>query len=234
MLAAYEAFRSMGAAEVRIAEGPGHRRPTLDLAEAAGYFQAFPDFENLFTDLNVDDVVRVDLIRRVSKLESLYLPRTALRCDLLVSMPKLKTHHWVGATLSMKNFFGLVPGAIYGWPKNILHWAGIHECIVEVHAMLPRVFAIVDGIEGMEGNGPIQGKAKFAGVIVAGRDLAAVDATCCRIMGIDPRKVRYLKLAEDRGQTAEANVRQIGEPIAGVRTRFELIPEFAAIRLAGT
>src|SRR5262245_24080399 len=57
--AAYEAFREMGAASVRIAEGPGHRRNTLDLADAAGYFQTVPDFEDSFVDLNLDEVTRV-------------------------------------------------------------------------------------------------------------------------------------------------------------------------------
>ena len=54
----------------------------------------------------------------------------------------------------------------------------------------PRQFAIVDGIVGMEGNGPIQGTPKHAGVLVAGRDPVAVDATCCRIMRIDPFRDR--------------------------------------------
>lgn len=229
--AALEAFRSLGAAEVRIAEGPGHRRPTWDLAEAAGYFATVPGFEDIFTDLNLDDVTRVRLPRGASRLKTLYLPNTVLKCDLLVSMPKMKTHHWVGATLSMKNFFGLVPGGVYGWPKNVLHWAGIGECIVDLHSAFPRVFSIVDGIEGMEGNGPIQGKPKKAGVLVAGRDLPAVDSTCCRIMGIEPGAIEYLKAAAGEGQTEERNVRQLGEPVPSVRTDFELLPEFRALRL---
>ncbi|MFB3778299.1 MAG: DUF362 domain-containing protein [Bryobacteraceae bacterium] len=231
VLAALEAFRSMGAAGVRIAEGPGHRRATLDLADAAGYFQTIPDFEKLFTDLNLDDVSRVELPRGARGLRSLYLPKTVLGCDLLVSMPKMKTHHWVGATLGMKNLFGLVPGAVYGWPKNVLHWAGIDESIVSINSAIPRMFTIVDGIEGMEGNGPIQGRRKRAGVIVAGEDRVAVDATCCRIMGIDPARIGYLKMAETLGQTLEANVRQIGEPIRSVRTPFDLLPEFQSLRL---
>ena len=107
----------------------------------------------------------------------------------------MKTHHWTGATLSMKNLFGVVPGGVYGWPKNVLHWAGIHECIADLHALFPRQFAIVDGIVGMEGNGPIQGTPKPAGVLVAGGDPVAVDATCCRIMQIDPLQIGYLRLA---------------------------------------
>jgi uncharacterized protein (DUF362 family) len=231
--AAMEAFRSMGAASVQIAEGPGHRRNTLEMAEAAGYFSFIPNFEARFTDLNLDDVSRVRLKRPLSALQSLYLPHTALSADLLVSMPKMKTHHWVGATLSMKNFFGLVPGAVYGWPKNVLHWAGISQCIVDLHAAFPNHFAIVDGVVGMEGNGPIQGKPKAVGAIVAGADLVAVDATCCRVMGIDPALVEYLKLADTRGQTVETNVEQIGEPVRAVRANFELIEPFRGLRWKG-
>jgi uncharacterized protein (DUF362 family) len=229
--AALEAFRSLGAAEVRIAEGPGHRRITMDLAEAAGYFQTVPSFENLFTDLNLDEVTAVRLKRPVSKLRALYFPNTALRCDLLVSMPKLKTHHWVGATLSMKNLFGLVPGGVYGWPKNVLHWAGIHESITDIYSAFPNTFAIVDGIEGMEGNGPIQGTPKHCGVLVAGDNLPAVDATCCRIMGIDPMKIDYLGMSTGREGLAESSILQAAESVSSVRTDFQLLPDFQSIRL---
>jgi uncharacterized protein (DUF362 family) len=231
--AAYEAFREMGAAKVRIAEGPGHRRNTLDLAEAAGYFATVPNFEDNFVDLNLDEVTRVRPRSQFSRMEKIYLPNHALGADLLVSMAKMKTHHWVGATLSMKNLFGVVPSGIYGWPKNVLHWAGIDECIADLHAAFPRQFAIVDGIVGMEGNGPIQGVPKHAGVLVAGRDPIAVDATCCRIMKIDPLKIRYIRLASGgaEGAIAESNIRQIGESIRSVATPFELIHEFQRVRL---
>ncbi len=232
--AAHEAFLALGAESVRIAEGPGHRRNTLDLADGAGYFATVPGFEDLFTDLNTDDVSRVHLPRKVSRIEKLYLPNTALGADLLVSMPKMKTHHWVGATLSMKNFFGTVPGGLYGWPKNVLHWSGIDECIADLPTAFPRTFAIVDGIVGMEGNGPIQGTAKHVGVLVAGRDVAAVDATCARIMRIDPLQMRYLTLAEaNGGKIEEAEIRQTGVSIASVATPFKLIDAFRGLRIEG-
>jgi uncharacterized protein (DUF362 family) len=231
--ALHEAFRALGAASVRIAEGPGHRRNTLDMADAAGYFHTIPGFEDLFTDLNVDDVALVPREHRFSRLGKLYLPHTVLGADLLVSIPKMKTHHWTGATLSMKNLFGVVPGGVYGWPKNVLHWAGIHECIADLHALFPRQFAIVDGIVGMEGNGPIQGVSKAAGVLVAGADPVAVDATCCRIMRIDPGHINYLRLAStgSGGRMAEAHIRQIGSGIGEVATKFELPPDFKGGRL---
>ncbi|HEX4274329.1 MAG TPA: DUF362 domain-containing protein [Bryobacteraceae bacterium] len=221
--AAYEAFRRLGAADVKIAEGPGHRRATLDLADAAGYFSTVPKFEDLFTDLNLDSVAKRLVPQPVSQLKELYLPCTVLDCDLLVSLPKMKTHHWAGATLAMKNLFGLIPGGVYGWPKNVLHWAGIPQSIVDIHHLFPRQFAIVDGIIGMEGNGPIQGTPKNSGVLVAGSDVVAVDATCCRIMGIDAKKIDYLKIARGEDNLAESAFRQIGETVAAVRTPFELI-----------
>ena len=226
--AALEAFRALGA-EVSIGEGPGHRRNTLDMASAAGYFETIPKFEDLFTDLNLDGLAEVRLYHPHSRLKSVYLAQSAVSCDLLVSMPKMKTHHWAGATLSMKNLFGAVSGGVYGWPKNTLHWAGIPECVADLYHALPRHFAIVDGIVGMEGNGPIQGRAKRAGVIVAGRDLAAADASCCQIMCIDPRKIEYLGLAVGDVEGLLKSIHQIGEPIESVRTRFDLLPEWRGI-----
>jgi uncharacterized protein (DUF362 family) len=227
--AAYEAFRRLGAAEVKIAEGPGHRRATLDLAEAAGYFSTVPKFEDLFTDLNLDNVARRVIRQPASQLKELYLPHTVLDCDLLVSLPKMKTHHWAGATLAMKNLFGLVPGGVYGWPKNVLHWAGIPESIVDLHHLFPRQFALVDGIVGMEGNGPIQGTPKSAGVLVAGADVVAVDATCCRIMDIDAKKIDYLRIARGEENLGESAFRQIGERVSTVRTPFDLVDPWRQI-----
>jgi hypothetical protein len=80
-----------------------------------------------------------------------------LEADFLVSMPKIKTHHWSGVTLTMKNMFGIVPGARYGWPKNILHWKGIQESILDLCAIVSVHFVIADGIVAMEGNGPLNG-----------------------------------------------------------------------------
>src|ERR1700688_2328452 len=223
--AAIELFRGLGAAEVRIGEGPGHRRDTIGMAEEADYRGGIEKFDSLFTDLNRDDV---SAHRGFADLPEIYLPNTARRADLIVSLAKMKTHHWAGATLSMKNFFGLVPGSVYGWPKNQLHHIGIPESIVELNRIFHRSFAIVDGIVGMEGNGPIQGTPKPAGLLVMGSDLPSVDATCCRIMGIDPAKVDYLRMAAERGLGVieEAHVEQRGETIKSVATRFELIDNF--------
>jgi uncharacterized protein (DUF362 family) len=229
LAAAAELFERLGAAEVRIAEGPGHRRDAMFLAEEAGYRTAIPGFDGRFTDLNRDDVERIAPFAGPS---GIYLPRTVLGADLVVSIARMKTHHWAGATLSLKNLFGVVPGALYGWPKNHLHQLGIGRSVAELYRIFPHSFAIVDGIVGMEGNGPIQGDPRSCGVVVMGSDLAAVDATCCRIMGIDPDQIEYLRLTSAQGHIRESRIEQRGETISSVRTPFALIPEFQHLRLA--
>jgi uncharacterized protein (DUF362 family) len=228
--AAYEVFKTLGAAEVIIGEGPGHRRDTYSIVEMARY-REITGFDDMFVDLNRDDVSPVQGFADRSEM---YFPHAALRADLVVSLAKMKTHHWAGATLAMKNFFGLVPGSVYGWPKNELHHIGIPESIVELNRIFRRSFAIVDGIVGMEGNGPIQGTPKPANVLVMGSDLPAVDATCCRIMGIDPEKIEYLRMAADGslGNVEEVNIEQRGEKIRDVRTNFSLIDSFHGVRLS--
>lgn len=229
--AALRVFQKLGAKEVRIGEGPGHRRDTYDLAEDASYRKTIPRFDELFVDLNRDDVSPV---RGFAGEAEMYFPHAALGADLIVSVAKMKTHHWAGATLSMKNLFGLVPGAVYGWPKNKLHYIGIPQSVAALSRQFRNTYAIVDGVVGMEGNGPIQGTPKKSGVLVMGRDLVAVDATCCRIMGIDPEKVEYLKLAADLGHLHNPRIDQRGELIAAVRTDFQLIDDFKDLRLTAT
>ena len=220
--AVMEVVKGLGASEVTIGEGPGHRRDTLGMAEEAGYFAAIPGFEDRFVDLNRDDLGPVE---HFGTLGRLWVPQTVLAADVIISLPKMKTHHWAGATLSMKNYFGLVPGTLYGWPKNVLHHHGISQSIVALARQFgPKSFAVVDGIVGMEGNGPIQGTPRKAGVIVIGRDLVAVDATCCRVMGIGAEKVEYLDLARGLGWVEEGRIGQRGERVEGVRTEFRLIP----------
>ena len=227
--AVFDEALARGASRVTIAEGPGHRRGTLDLADAAGYFGLIPRFEDHFVDLNLDDVTQTAIPRPQSKLAHIYLPKTVLACDLLISLAKMKTHHWTGATLSMKNLFGIVPGSVYGWPKNMLHWAGIPECIVDLQSLVPKQFALVDGIVAMEGNGPILGTPKPAGVVVAGRSPVTVDTVCCQLMGLNPERVSYLRLASRLDRHFAAPV-EIGEPVASRTSPFAPPPGMDDLR----
>jgi len=230
--AAIYCFRTLGARQVLVAEGPGHRRDNEYLLTASGIYDVIKEHRVPYVDLNSDDVRATRLLSSFTKLEQLYLPETLYNADLLVSMPKLKTHHWAGVTLSLKNMFGVVPGSVYGWPKNILHWQGIHNSILDINSSLPvRPFAIVDGIVGMEGNGPLQGQAIDSGVLIFGEDLVAVDATAARLMKIEPKKIKYLAEAgEFLGNVNYESIEQIGENLERLQKNFRVIEEFQDLK----
>jgi uncharacterized protein (DUF362 family) len=231
--AAMGSFKSLGAREVVVAEGPGHRRDNEYLLTASGIYDVIREHRVRYVDLNADDVRLTKLRSSFTNLRELYLPETLFNADLLVSMPKLKTHHWAGVTLSLKNMFGVVPGSVYGWPKNALHWAGINGSILDINGALPiPQFAIVDGIVGMEGNGPLQGQAKQSGVLVLGDDLVAVDATAARLMMIEPRKVEYLEMT-DRflGNISRERIELVGERLERFQQNYQVIEHFQELKV---
>ena len=220
---AVEAFLKLGASHVIVGEGPGHSRDSIRVIEEVGLVDVLSEDQVPFVDLNCDDIYTISNAGKRSPLKTISLPITLRQVDWIVSMPKMKTHHWVGITLSMKNLFGILPGIIYGWPKNVLHFAGIDECILDINETLKPQLAIVDGIVGMEGDGPIMGAPHHAGVIVMGQNLPAVDGTCVRIMGYDPRRLPYLLTASrSLGPINESKIMQRGETIRSVATKFKL------------
>lgn len=231
--AAIDCFRTLGARQILVAEGPGHRRDNEYLLTASGIYGVIKEHRVPYVDLNSDNVRSTRLLSSFTKLEQLYLPETLYNADLLVSMPKLKTHHWAGVTLSLKNMFGVVPGSVYGWPKNILHWQGIHNSILDINSSLPvRQFAIVDGIVGMEGNGPLQGQSIDSGVLIFGEDLVAVDATAARLMKIEPKKIKYLaEAAEFLGNLNYESIEQIGDSLERLQKDFRVIEEFQDLKV---
>lgn len=230
--ATIEVLRNRGASKVIVAEGPGHRRDNEYLLTASGLYDVLKEYTATYVDLDNDDARPIKVNSHFTGFPWLYLPETILQADLIISMPKLKTHHWAGATLSMKNFFGIIPSAIYRWPKNPLHWAGIANSIVDINSVLPiPQFAIVDGIVGMEGNGPIQGQAKHCGTFIFGDDLVAVDATAARLMMLEPTKIEYLAYAgKFLGNVMPSQIEQVGERIESYRKDFSVIPSFEHLK----
>jgi uncharacterized protein (DUF362 family) len=126
----------------------------------------------------------------------------------------------------------VVPGAVYGWPKNILHTHGIDNSIVDLNATIRPHLTIVDAVTAMEGDGPIMGKARHLGFVGLGTDLAAVDATCARVIGLDPLKLPYLKAAGGfLGNIDLARIEQRGESLARYATTFDIPERFLTSRL---
>jgi len=231
VLAAAESFRRLGAKSVLVAEGPGHQRDTQLVLSQSGYEHNLRDEKIRFVDLNRDELIRTPLRASYTGMRHLWLPQAVLEADFLVSMPKIKTHHWSGVTLSMKNMFGVVPGARYGWPKNILHWKGIQESILDLCATVPIHFVIADGIVAMEGNGPLNGTARLLGNIVLADDPVAADATCAQLMGFDPGRIAHIREGSRfLGNASPALIDLVGETLSAPATSFQVVPEFRHLR----
>lgn len=225
--AAARCFLRLGATRVVVGEGPGHQRDTELVVWSAGLKPHLSDPKIQFVDLNRDELKRVKLKASYSGLGALWLPRTVLESDFVVSMPKIKTHHWAGVTLSLKNMFGIVPGMKYGWPKNLLHWHGIHETILDICATVPIHFVIADGIVAMEGNGPLQGAARELHRIVLAEDPVAADATCARLMGLDPRRVKHIAIGQSfLGNLDPDRIGLLAGAVVRPDRPFAVLPEF--------
>jgi uncharacterized protein (DUF362 family) len=225
VVAAAEVFNEWGSA-VSVGEAPGHVRDTEMALVESGIADAVTDAGTPFADLNYEPVVWRPNRGGSSNLDGFWFPRSVAEADFVVSMPKLKTHHWMGLTATMKNLYGVLPGLVYGWPKNVLHHAGIPQTVYDINASLPQRIGIIDGIDCMEGDGPILGSRKAMGLIVVGCNLPAIDATVARIIGLSPERVPYLALANGRlGPIAESRIEQMGERWRDVATPFKILDQ---------
>jgi uncharacterized protein (DUF362 family) len=233
--AAVECFRRLGAKKVLVGEGPGHQRDTELVLAESGFREELRQVKVPFVDLNRDELVATPLLATYTGMKQLWLPRTVLEADFVVSMPKVKTHHWSGVTLSMKNMFGVVPGAKYGWPKNILHWKGIQESVLDICATVPVHFVIADAIVAMDGNGPLNGRPRLLNRIVLADDPVAADATCARLMGLDPAGIPHVRAGEEfLGNASIERIDQVAEAVRAPASPFEVVPEFEYLRLTGS
>jgi uncharacterized protein (DUF362 family) len=169
-----------------------------------------------------------------TSMATLFAPKTIVDAEYLVSMPKLKTHHWTTVSLSLKNLFGTVPGSRYGWPKNVLHFAGIPFSILALYDTLRPHLAIVDGVVGMEADGPFVGSARKTGVLVVGADGVAVDATATRLMGLNPDDVTHLRFAGlwGLGITDGTRIDVRGTRLEDVSQRYKPAPTGSEDRLS--
>ena len=136
-------------------------------------------------------------VKRIEIIEPFF------RADVVINLPKFKTHVYTRLTGAVKNLFGLVPGRIKpGYHALLRNLQRFSAMLVDVAEFTRPRLTIVDGIRGMEGEGPGGGKPRQMGLIVAGQATAAVDAVLCRITGIEPESVSTVKETILRGLIA--------------------------------
>ncbi|MFH1976645.1 MAG: DUF362 domain-containing protein [Pseudomonadota bacterium] len=123
-----------------------------------------------------------------------------LDADIVISLPKFKTHGLTVMTGAIKNSYGILPGAqkarlhrVAGTPERF------HDVIVEVFRLrVPDLF-IVDAVVGMEGNGPASPELRDIGLILAADNAVALDGVIATMMGLDPARLRFLQKAKSMG-----------------------------------
>ncbi len=157
----------------------------------------------------------------------------ALRdADVLITLPKLKTHVQMGFTCALKNQFGLVVGLEKGkYHYRFQHREWLAALMIEINRIARPALAIVDAVVGMEGHGPSGGSPRRIGALIAGPDLAGVDAVACDLIGLDPGTLPLMKAAESYGfgRTSLEQLTVIGSPLDALR-----VVDFAKVEHLGS
>lgn len=184
--------------------------------------------------------LREEGFRRVNApgeiLKGIYLAHSLLEADVIVNLPKLKTHSLTLFTGAVKNMYGVIPGGL----RVIYH--GQHKDPSEFSRLLVDVFAaarphltIMDGVLAMEGAGPANGRLRELGVIIASQDAVALDAVASRIIGIEPSAVGTTRYACERGLGISSldGIEVVGTPVGSVAVSDFRLPPIPAGEIVG-
>ncbi len=177
-----------------------------------------------FDDAGSTEISTEDLFRNLSKIT---LSKAATAPEMMINIPKLKTHSLTFMTCAMKNLYGLVPG---------LQKSEIHKALPDVNefckiiTLLNKTAApalhVVDAVTGMEGNGPASGTPRHIGLIIAGTNGAAVDTVCANLIGIPPKNIPYIKEAPAMGigPSSLSEIEILGEELESVKPKKFKLP----------
>lgn len=182
-------------ARIAIGEGTGSGR-TIDAFARLGYTDFAQRHGVELIDFNEAETVLLQ-DRQALQLSRFHLPEI-VREAFVISVPVLKDHALTGTTIAMKNMFGIAPGKVYAgsWNKSKLHSPSTAESVVDVCRYKKPDLSVVDASIALAG-GHISGSQKNVGFILAGFDPVAVDAVGSELLGHDPTRIQYLKLANN-------------------------------------
>lgn len=149
-------------------------------------------------------------------LKDITIPKI-VKDSAIISAAKMKTHTATKVTLGLKNMFGLLPDKM----KFRYHAKGISDVIVDINTVLRPRITVVDGFVAMEGRGPTDGTPIKMDLIVAGCDVVATDATCARIMGLDPHDIKHIRTAHQKGLGQIDDIDIVGSKLEDVKRSFK-------------
>jgi len=169
--------------KITIVESNGARYPAEAAFENNGVYRLASEMGLQVLNLSKDELVEMPDPR----LKGFAMSRTWLEADCFVTLPVLKTHATTVFTGALKNQWGCIPR----YDRILLH-KYLHQLIGEVNKIRPVTLALMDGLVGMQGRGPINGYPIDLNVLLASRDPVALDATAMRLIGLDPRRSRHV------------------------------------------
>ena len=160
-------------------------------------------------------------VKNNGRFQRFEVARQAIESDVIINLPKLKTHGMMTLTGAVKNLFGCVPG------RRKVQWhlnAGVNRdafarMLVELCSLINPRLTIMDAVVGMDGNGPGSGDPRAIGLVLAGKDPVAMDATSGAIVGVKPESHYVVRAAAEagRGESRIEAITVLGEPIDSVR-----------------
>jgi uncharacterized protein (DUF362 family) len=184
-----------------------------------GYLDLEKKYPNVrCANLSKEEKLKISLNGKIFK--TLRVPESMVFSDYLVNIAKLKTHVDYYYTGVLKNAYGF----ILSRQRRSFYHGFMNEVLTDLNALYKPDLAIIDGIVGMEGFGPVDGKPKHVGVVISSKDPVAADAVAAEIVGIKPSKIKYLKYAEKNGIGKIKDIEVVGCSIEEVKTNFDFIP----------
>lgn len=211
--AVLEAVNDAGAKAI-VAESPGglYSKSILQsIYKVSGIGQAAADagaelsYDTNTVEVRFDDGVQIKTIELI---------KPVVETDACISVAKLKTHEMMVYTGAVKNLFGLIPGVKKAeYHFRIPQQPRFGNMLVDIAEYIKPVFSLIDGVYGMEGDGPSSGQTRKIGAIIASKSAHAADIAALKIIGIEPEYVYTAKCAMERGLVDPAGIEFLGEPI---------------------
>jgi len=132
--------------------------------------------------------------------EKVGISSLALEADVIINLPKFKTHQQLVATFAVKNMFGCVSGkqkALWHFRRGKME--EFCELLIEIYKHLGPALTIIDGVAAMDGRGPIRGRDRELGWLIGGTDAIACERVCCELVSIQPEEIPIIRTAKRMG-----------------------------------
>jgi len=219
---AVRVIKNLGAKKVRVGESSGAYGFTDEAFEHSGIARAAAQEGAELVNFDASAIRSYRINGNV--LKEVYLPQDIFDADILVTLPKMKTHSVTTISCALKNQVGLLPGStkvdVHRAAKDVRE---LSEAIIDINMAVRFNLALVDGVIGLEGNGPTNGSPIKSGLVIAGEDLVAVDSVSSFVMGFMPDSVLTNKIGASRGLGIAdlEKIEIIGEKLEGVKLSFK-------------